>query len=212
VKRTSRTTAASRKRSTARRTPARRLAPAIAAFHGVARAQGLQWYLFGAQAVAWYGVPRVTADIDITIDLGARSLDSIVEPLAEAGFLPLIRDPAFPRETRIFPVRHEPSGWKVDLVLAGPGLEQLFMTRAQRHRIGKHEVPVISPEDLIALKVLAMRPKDLEDVRGLIKVAELDHARIEDTLRALEQMLDQSDLRPLYARLRAEAAPPKRRR
>jgi hypothetical protein len=29
---------------------------------------------------------------------------------------------------------------------------------------------------------------------------------------SLEQMLDQSDLRPLYARLRAEAAPPKRRR
>jgi Nucleotidyl transferase AbiEii toxin, Type IV TA system len=214
LKKTSRPTTASRRRSPARQTsartpPTRKLAPAIIAFHEVAREQRLAWYLFGAQAVAWYGVPRTTTDIDITIDLGARPLDEIVKPLGKAGFHPLIRDPSFPLETRIYPVQHEPSGWKVDLVLAGPGLEQLFLTRVQRHRIGKHEIPVISPEDLIALKVLASRPKDLEDVRGLIKVANPDHALVEETLGALQQALDQSDLLPLYAQLRAEAALPK---
>jgi hypothetical protein len=62
----------------------------------------------------------------------------------------------------------------------------------------------IAPEHLISLKVLASRPKDLEDVRGMLRIAEVDHARVERTLAELEAMLDQSDLRPVYARLRAE--------
>jgi hypothetical protein len=65
---------------------------------------------------------------------------------------------------------------------------------------------VIAPEHLVTLKVLAGRPKDLEDVRGMLRIAKLDHALVEGTLAELEAMLDQSDLRPVYARLRAEQA------
>lgn len=43
------------------------LAEALTALASVLRAQGIRWYLFGAQAVALYGVPRLTADIDATI-------------------------------------------------------------------------------------------------------------------------------------------------
>ena len=70
---------------------------------------------------------------------------------------------------------------------------------------------MIAPEHLVALKILASRPKDLEDVRGLIRIADLDHAVVDATLAELEGMLDQSDLRPVYARLRAEAKPPRGR-
>jgi hypothetical protein len=40
----------------------------------------------------------------------------------------------------------------------------------------------------------------------MLRIAELDHAGIERTLGQLESMLDQSDLLPVYARLRAEQA------
>jgi hypothetical protein len=33
----------------------------------------LRWYLFGAQAVNVYGIPRMTADVDVTIDVLLRS-------------------------------------------------------------------------------------------------------------------------------------------
>lgn len=162
--------------------------------------------MFGAQAVAIYGVPRTTGDVDITLDLGDRSLDRLVAPLRRAGFIPRISDPAFAIETRIYPVTHQPTGWNFDLVLAGPGLEQRFLDEVRIIAAGRHHISVIAPEHLITLKILAGRPKDLEDVRGMLRIAELDHATIESTLVELEAMLDQRDLRPVYARLRAEQA------
>lgn len=160
--------------------------------------------MFGAQAVAIYGVPRTTGDVDITLDLGDRRLDLLVAPLRRAGFIPRISDPSFAVETRIYPVTHQPTGWSFDLVLAGPGLEQRFLDEARIVAVGQHHISVIAPEHLVTLKILAGRPKDLEDVRGMLEIAELDHARIESTLAELESMLDQRDLRPVYARLRAE--------
>jgi len=57
-------------------------------------------------------------------------------------------------------------------------------------------IPVISPEDLIVTKVLAGRPKDIEDVRGVLqeRLDSLDLERVRSLLRLLEQALTQSDL------------------
>jgi len=68
--------------------------------------------------VATYGVPRTTGDVDITLDLGNRSLGLLVAPLRRAGFVPRISDESFAIETRIYPVTHKPTGWNFDLVLA----------------------------------------------------------------------------------------------
>jgi hypothetical protein len=78
----------------------------------------------------------------------------------------------------------------------------------QLQPIGDRRVPVISAENLIVTKLLAARPKDLEDVRELVasRGASLDHERIDELLALLEQALGQSDLIPLYRQLRDEAA------
>ena len=36
---------------------------------------GWRWYVFGAQAVQVFGVPRATADVDITIEVADDALD-----------------------------------------------------------------------------------------------------------------------------------------
>lgn len=51
-------------------------------------------------------------------------------------------------------------------------------------------------------KLLAGRPKDLEDVRELVRAGTLDHAHVERVLALLEEALGHSDLRPLYRNLR----------
>ena len=61
---------------------------------------------------------------------------------------------------------------------------------------------MLSIENLIVTKLLAARPKDLEDIRELIAIREVDHAKVEALLAVLEDALDQSDLRPLYRSLR----------
>lgn len=57
-------------------------------------------------------------------------------------------------------------------------------------------MPVIDPEDLVIAKVLAARPKDIEDARSLWQLHghELDAERIRQILRLLEEALSQRDL------------------
>ena len=202
MKKTSKRTAASRKRSRVRGGTAPAHA-ALVAFARIARREHLRWYVFGAEAVNLYGFPRRTADLDITLDLEARDPMAFSARLRAAGFALRFPDEAFVRTTRVIPVVHAPTGLPVDLVLAGPGLEQLFLERARRRRVAGIQVPVIAPEHLIITKLLAHRPKDLEDVRELLALRgeSLDHAHVEELLGEVEHALGQSDLLSLYRKL-----------
>jgi hypothetical protein len=77
--------------------------------------------------VVIYGVPRVTGDIDITIDPGEKGLRGLLAPLRRAGFVPRISDLPFAAGTVVYPVTHRATGWDIDLVLARQGLEQRFL-------------------------------------------------------------------------------------
>ena len=71
-------------------------------------------------------------------------------------------------------------------------------------------VPLIAIEDLVATKLLAQRPKDLEDVRGLLRTAaSLDRHRLSEIVALLEEALGVSDLAPLLAQLERDARPVK---
>ncbi|MCP3958952.1 MAG: hypothetical protein GY719_13965 [bacterium] len=73
------------------------------------------------------------------------------------------------------------------------------MQRVRNVEIAQTTIPVISPEDLVVTKILAGRPKDLEDIRGILRERResLDLDLIRETLHLLEQALGQSDLRPV---------------
>jgi hypothetical protein len=81
-------------------------------------------------------------------------------------------------------------------VLAGSGLEDEFLDRAIPTNIAGATVPVIELSDLVIAKVLAGRPKDLDDARALWRLHrhEMDPHRIRRTLHLLEDALSQSDL------------------
>ncbi len=110
---------------------------------------------------------------------------------------------AFGRRTRVIPTVHAPTGIPVDLVLAGPGLEQEFLERSVAVDIEGVEIPFISPEDLIISKVLAGRAKDLDDVEGIVlkQGSELDTGRVGEVLGRIERALDRSDLIDTFNRM-----------
>ncbi len=212
MKKTSKRTVVSRKRSPPRRgrrphrTPAHE--DALVAFADLAKRLRLRWYVFGAQAVNVHGFPRATADLDLTIDLPDGPTPSFLRALNAAGFTPRFVDPDFVAMTRVLPVVHRPSALPIDLVLAGPGLEQRFLDELHIENIGRRKIPFLSAENLMVTKLLAGRPKDLEDVRELLarRGGELDHQRVESLLSQLEAALDQRDLLPLYRKLRSQAS------
>ncbi|MGH9204030.1 MAG: nucleotidyl transferase AbiEii/AbiGii toxin family protein, partial [Vicinamibacterales bacterium] len=128
-----------------------------------------RWYLFGAQAVIIWGRPRLTTDVDVTVFLGTIGTDTLVAALRRSAFrLQEEVSDEFVRVTRVLPLRHEPTGLSLDIVIGGPGLEERFLERAVLVDLDGVQTPVISPEDLIVTKVLAGRAKDLEDVRGVL--------------------------------------------
>lgn len=102
---------------------------------------------------------------------------------------------------------HGDTGLPADIVLGGPGLEELFLSRASMRDVGGVKVPVVSPEDLIVMKILAARDKDKEDIRAVIRAGrgtlELDAVR--STITMLEEALGQSDLMPLFDELVLQA-------
>ncbi|MCC6806654.1 MAG: nucleotidyltransferase [Deltaproteobacteria bacterium] len=176
---------------------------------------GVGWYVFGAQAAIVYGVPRMTGDVDITVALASTPVSALVATMQRHGFsLRVANVDDFVRRTRVLPFVHTATTLPLDAVLAGPGPEEQFLARARSISLGGVAVPMISPEDLIVTKVLAARPKDIEDVRGVLAVqVRLDVLYISRTLAMLEEALGQSDLTPLFDDLVrvAKGAKPARR-
>lgn len=155
-----------------------------------------RWYVFGAQAVVAYGVPRLSADVDVTLALEPDTPERFAREMQAAGFALRVADPEFVRRTRVMPFVHSATGMPLDIVLAGSGLEDEFLDRAVMTDIGTTTVPVIDPADLLIAKLLAGRPKDIEDARALwhLHGGELDAARVHRTLHLLEEALSQNDL------------------
>jgi hypothetical protein len=104
-------------------------------------------------------------------------------------------------------VVHLRTGLPVDIVLAGPGLEEDFLRRAVVRSIDGVPVPVVEIADLLILKVLAARPKDLEDVVMLLRVhgEAVDVGRVRTVLAMLEDALGQSDLLAAFEHARSRA-------
>lgn len=168
----------------------------------------VEWFLFGAQAAILYGVARLTADVDVTARVPARLSNlAVIEAMGHRGFLTRFDDPALVELYRVLPFVHDATGLPVDVVLAGPGLEDEFFARAVLHDVDGVRVRVADVSDLVVMKVLADRPKDIEDVVTLLRVqkASLDLVRVRRTLHLLESALGQSDLLQAFDRALARA-------
>ena len=71
----------------------------LAALAPVAERWG-RWCVFGAQAVVAYGVPRLSADVDVTLALEPDALERFARDMRAADFSLRVRDPDFVRRTR----------------------------------------------------------------------------------------------------------------
>ena len=165
---------------------------------------GVRWYLFGAQAAIFHGVARLTADVDVTVLLEPHSAGRLASVMKANGFrLRVTATDDFVARTRVLPFVHSATRLPVDVVLAGPGIEEQFLDRAEFHVLEGARVPIATVEDLVTMKILAGRPKDLDDAKGMLQARseeiDLDHVR--RMLQLLEEALSQSDLIPQLEQL-----------
>lgn len=140
----------------------------------------------------------MSADVDITVELDPDEALDLLEELKGMGFVARKEEglEGFVHQTRVLPLLHEPTQFPLDVVLAGPGLEEGFLDRAREVDLAGSSIPVISPEDLLVSKIFAGRPKDVEDARGILEERgeELDLQHVRNLLDLLEQALSRRDL------------------
>ncbi len=108
---------------------------------------------------------------------------------------------AFMEETRVLPL--EVDGTRVDLIFGQLPYERRAIERAAAVTLAGKTVKVCTPEDLILHKILAERPKDEEDLKGLARRlgGKLDRAYLDPLVRSLAGQLDRPDLWERFERL-----------
>ena len=139
----------------------------LASLAAVLRERAVPYALMGGLAVAAWGAPRATEDIDLLAEVSPSA--ELDRALRAAGFEAEWRRGAADDPIPLLLHLRRRSGPPLDVVCATRAWEREMLTRAVRLRLGRSlEVPVVALEDLIVLKLLAGGPGDLTDVADLL--------------------------------------------
>ncbi len=130
--------------------------------------QGIEFCFIGGLAVQFWGEPRLTNDVDATVwsDFGNERpvIDQLLEELS-----PRIEGAAeFAMLNRVLLAQGK-TGVDIDVSLAAFPFERDLIRRSEKRRFpGGSELRICEPSDLIILKAFANRPRDWQDIRGIL--------------------------------------------
>jgi len=169
----------------------------------------IPYMVIGGFANLHWGRPRLTQDIDVTIQVEPAQVPALIAALAKEYEI-LVPDPAaFANESRVLPVRDR-GGVRVDLILAGLAYEEEAIRRAAAFTVAGREVRVCRAEDLIVHKLVSERPRDREDVEGVIlrQRGGLDRSYLDSKVRELAKGLERPEILAFYHACLARAGLP----
>lgn len=144
----------------------------------------------GALALAYYGEPRTTVDIDVNVFVPPQRFDEVRRVLAQVGV------DRFPDAKTI---RREGQGrafWgsnPVDLFFACDAVHDAMRRDARTVPFGDRDIPILSVEHLVVSKVVFDRPKDWIDLEQVLAANPgLDVGEVD---RWLEHIVEVADTR-----------------
>jgi hypothetical protein len=156
-------------------------------FRELARSD-VKYLVAGGVAINLHGVPRLTYDLDILIDLRPENSVAFFEALARLGFRTKVpvtaTDFADARKRRGFvkekgmrvltfwqdsrPIR------EIDVFVENPiGFRELWRNKVEIRLGADLQIHVVAIDDLIALKRFANRKQDIADIESLRKAKRL---------------------------------------
>jgi hypothetical protein len=135
------------------------------------------------------------------LDAGPEALSRVLQVVERLGWDVLVKDvEAFVKKTLVLPCQDPGTGIRIDLIFSFSPYEHQAMGRAHAVQVGKARVRYATLEDVVIHKMIAGRPRDLEDVRAMLaKNPQVDLAYLRGWLGEFEQALEQ----PLVARFEA---------
>ena len=145
-----------------------RLTDAISSVSELFERRRLSYALIGGLGVAFHGNKRSTEDADFLLHVPAIELSGFLQDLDAAGCQ--IDEVAAIRQWNadgILVIRW-PNGVQVDLLKPIVPVFHRILRRARTEVFGRQTLKVADAEGLLLLKLIAFRPLDQEDIRGLL--------------------------------------------
>jgi predicted nucleotidyltransferase len=145
----------------------------------------VRFVVVGGLAVVIQGYARLTADVDLVLDLASDNVLRAIDTLVARGLRPLLpvnphdfadeqtrREWVETRNLTVFSMRDERNPLlTVDLFAREPMPFEELWTRADRVILGGERIHVASIADLIRMKRDAARPQDTIDIAHLEAIA-----------------------------------------
>jgi hypothetical protein len=133
----------------------------------------VQYAVVGAFAVSFYGVPRATSDADTVVWFSGsgKSEQDLKDYLLAAGYDAQLNRGDIDDPISGAIVVKDRHGNRADLLLGVRGMNPDAASRCVSASLLDSSIRIIGAEDLIAMKVFAGGPQDLEDVRGILQVS-----------------------------------------
>jgi len=158
------------------------LSQAAAALSRALTVAGIRHAVSGAVAMAAHGHVRATQDLDVLVVADAVRLPQVFEIVRGLGFigddralLEAIRDRYVAALCR--------GPLAIEILVPVLPYHRTVCDRAVRRSLLGEDVPFVTPEDLIVLKMLWRRAKDVADIHALIATApSLDAEYVRRTL------------------------------
>lgn len=138
---------------------------------------GIGWTLMGAVAANRYRREvRLTGDVDLLLASHGAGLAALEGAFTAAGWTVRRGTP----DGAILRLRHEALG-AADLVLAETDYQRMALERAQTETIEEGaRVTVLRVEDVVVHKLIAGRPRDLDDIAEILATGRpLDESYVE---------------------------------
>jgi predicted nucleotidyltransferase len=142
---------------------------------------GVRFVVVGGVAVVIHGHVRLTADLDLVLDLEPANVRRTMNALDARGFRPILpvkaadfadeatrRDWVETRNLQVFSLVDPANpSITVDLFAKEPIPFPELWFRAEVIELGGHPIRIASLQDLIRMKRAASRPQDLIDIKEL---------------------------------------------
>lgn len=153
--------------------------------------RGWEFYFIGGLVVQFWGEPRLTTDIDLTVFTNLSNESQFISTLL-ARYSPKFGDAdRFALTNRVLPM-YTDSGIGIDVTLGGLSDTSEALRRSSYQSFSEGiRLRICSAEDLIVMKTVAARPRDWIDVESvIIKQGQLDWEYIDSSLAALDAYED----------------------
>jgi hypothetical protein len=162
--------------------------------------------VIGGVAASVLGRPRLTQDVDALAILPEAEWANAVSSAAHHGIVPRIQNPLdFARRSRVLLMRHAESGIDIDVTFGGLSFEQAAIHNSKIHDLGGLRLRLPRVEDLLIMKAVARRPKDLQDIEGLLAAhPEADVVTVRQWVSEFATAMSTSDMLEDFDRLVAQ--------